>query len=318
MKRTAPSNQRQRKVATQERIKLWLHSHALSAKLTFIDIFSKPLGTLITLGIFGVVLCLPVGLYWVGNNLNVLTQHWQQGAEITVFMQEGATPTQVEAVVKSFSQRHDVAKITYLTPDQALADFKEHTELTVGLEMLDTNPLPSVLIIKPAYQDVDVLETLQHALLREPSVASAQLDIAWVMRLQALLNLIKHTVWVLATLLGAGLLLVTGNTIRSTLMERQQEIMVSKLVGATDAFVRRPFLYIGFWLGFCGSLLGLLIFQCIGLFLAKPTQEILATYASTWSPQGLSLMAFSSIIMMACALGVAGAWLSVGRYLRAL
>lgn len=318
MKRTVPNNQRQKKTSALERFKLWLRSHALSAKLTFIDIFSKPLSTLITLGIFAVVLCLPVSLYWVGNNMNVLTRHWQQGAEITVFMQDGATPAQVESVVKSFSQRHDVAKITYLTPDQALADFKQHTELTVGLEMLDTNPLPAVLIIKPAYQEVAVLEALQHALLKEPSVASAQLDIAWVQRLQAILNLMQHTVWVLAVLLGIGLLLVTGNTIRGTLMERQQEIMVSKLVGASDAFVRRPFLYIGFWLGFCGSLLGLLIFQCIGFFLAAPTQEILASYASSWSPEGLSFTAFMGIMMMSSALGVAGAWLSVGRYLRQL
>jgi cell division transport system permease protein len=312
------NNQRQKKVSAQDRVKWWLHSHVSSAKHTFIDIFSKPISTLTTLGIFAVVLCLPVSLYWAGKNLNILTQHWKQGAEITVFMQEGATPQQVEALVKSFSRRHDVANITYLTPDQALADFKEHTELAVGLDMLDANPLPSVLIIKPAYQDVDVLESLQYALLREPSVASAQLDIAWVMRLQALLNLIEHTVWVLAVLLGVGLLLVTGATIRSTLIERQQEIMVSKLVGATDAFVRRPFLYIGFWLGFCGSLFGLLIFQCIGLFLAKPTQEILATYASNWQPEALNAPTFISIILMACTLGIVGAWLSVGRYLRQL
>lgn len=287
----------------------------MAARSTFIDIFSTPISTLTTLSIFAVALCLPVGLYWTGHNLHVLTQHWQQGAEITVFMQDKATPGQVESVVQNFSRRHDVAKVTYLTPDQALADFKAHTEWTTGLEMLDTNPLPSVLIIKPAHQDIEVLETLQHALLQESSVASAQLDIAWVLRLQAILNLIEHTVWVLAVLLGAGLLLVTGNTIRSTLIERQEEIRISTLVGATDAFVRRPFLYIGFWLGFCGSLLGLLIFQVLGFLLTKPAQAILATYSTTWQPQGLSAMAFMNIMLMACALGIVGAWFSVSRYL---
>lgn len=306
------------KISPLQRFKMWLFSHVTAFKQSFKQIWAAPITSLTTLGVFAIVLCLPVALFWVSDNLQTLTQRWEQSGEITVFLKDDVTTTQAEALRKAWYQYAAVEKITYVSPEDALAEFSRLSNMTDVASALDKNPLPGVLIVTPSTHDLTALKQLRDELLAKPEVAVAQLDMEWVIRLQAILFILKQSVLTLGVLLGVGLLLVMANTIRSNLAEREAEIHLAKLVGATDRYVRRPFLYTGLWFGFLGSVLGLAVLWMAGMAMKAPMQHLLSAYASEWQPQALSPNILMAIIGLAMLLGMLGAWFSVSRYLRSL
>ncbi len=312
--KTRKSNKRQ-KTKSSHRFGMWRWQHLTECKRSFKYLWRTPLATLITLGVFAVVLCMPVGLYWASNNLNTIGQQWEQSGEITLFLQDGLPQEQAIGLVNQLHIQDNIAKVTYLSPDEALQQFKTMSDIGDSLAVLEYNPLPAVLTILPADVTVAALEQLQKDLDQMPEVATASIDVIWVLRMQAILNLLQKTVIVLGALLGLGLLLVVSNTIRGQLLQREQEIAVSKMVGASNGFVRRPFLYTGFWIGLLGSCFGLLILTLAGLFLRQPLNDLLLAYGSLWQPVSISLEIKAMIIVGSCVVAMMGAWIAVTRYL---
>lgn len=307
-------NKRQKPKKTH-RFKMWRWQHINECKRSFKTLWRTPIATIVALGVFAVVLCLPVGLYWASDNLNTIGQQWQQGGEITLFLQDELPQDQAIGLVNQLHLQDNIAQVAYLSPEEALMQFNTMTDMGDALAVLDYNPLPAVLTILPADMNVPALERLQSELDAIPEVATASIDVIWVLRMQAILNLLQQSVIVLGVLLSLGLLFVVSNTIRSQLVAREKEIEVNKMVGASDSFVRRPFLYTGFWIGLLGSGFGLLVLTIGGLFLKEPLYDLLQAYASQWQPTSLGWEAKLSIVAISCLVAMAGAYIAVSRYL---
>jgi cell division transport system permease protein len=312
--KTRKQNKRQKTKATH-RFGMWRWQHMTECKRSLKFLSRTPLATIVTLGVFAVVLCLPVGLYWVGNNLNSVASQFHQTGEITLFLQDNLPEEQAIGLVNHLQLQNNIAHVAYMSPEEALQQFQSMTDMGDSLAVLDYNPLPAVLTILPADLTVSALQKLQMELDLIPEVATASVDVIWVLRMQAILNLLQKTVLTLAILLGLGLLFVVSNTIRGQLLQREQEITVSKMVGASDNFVRRPFLYTGFWIGLFGSILGLTLLAVVGFFLQQPLYELLQAYASQWYPARLSWATKASIVAISCFVAMSGAYLAVTRYL---
>lgn len=299
----------------QSRLFRSAHSHVESAASTLKALCANPFTSLLTISIFAVIMSLPVALYWATLNVSQWVDPWAKGGEITAFMQKGVTVTQAQDIAIRFQQDPDVLAVKTISPEEALNEFNTFSGMKDLVTSLGENPLPVVLLITPKTFDSVVVDRLEGALKADPRVDQFQMDTAWVMRLQALLSLIEKITLVIAVLLSAGLLLVTGHSVHSAVMANTADIMIAKWVGATDAFVRRPFLYAGFWLGTIGSVLGLILVSISFSMVSPALDRVLESYGSQWEAQWLSLGAQIGIIALCAALGVIGAWIASTHYL---
>ena len=211
----------------------------------------------------------------------------------------------------------EVDSVDYLSPLQALNEFKAYSGFGDVLDTLDDNPLPGVLLIQPAAQNTlpKQIEALQQQLKADPIVDDVRVDMQWVRRLHELMSLAQKLVLALGGLLALGVLIVIGNTIGLAIENRRDEIVIVKLVGGTNAFVRRPFLYTGIWYGLGGGLLTVLILTMGLAWFAGPVAKLTDLYQSHFQLQGLGWQNTLSLVLGAIILGWLGAWLAVGRHL---
>lgn len=200
---------------------------------------------------------------------------------------------------------------------QALKEFKKISGFGNAIEALGGNPLPHVLTIQPVVDSTrpDKIRHLLKQLNQKKQVELAQLDLQWVKRLYAMLEIAQRGIWVIASLLGLAVLLVVGNTIRLDIQNRREEIEVTKLIGGTDAFIRRPFLYTGLWYGISGGLLAWLLTALSMSLLDNSVEHLAALYNSGFELRGLNASEAFSLIGFSCFLGLAGSWIAVGRHL---
>jgi cell division transport system permease protein len=289
--------------------------HRQACLHSFKQLWQAPLSTFITLGVIALVMALPLGLFWISSNINNVTAQWNKGGELTLFLQDNISSEAALALSNRISMKPEIRHVDYRTPDQALSEFKNMTNMGDVMVALDSNPLPGVMIIQPKLTTLDELQALKTDLSKLPEVAMAQLDIAWVQRLNALLGMLEQLIITLAVLLGSGLLFVVGNTTRTAIAQRQQEILVSKLVGASDSYVCRPFLYTGLWYGLLGSVLSLWVLASVGFSLSAALNALLESYQSQWRPAFISFPAMMGIILFSILLSMLGAWIAVRRYL---
>ena len=299
----------------QSRLSRWAQLHGENATATMKELCQNPFASLLTMSIFAVIMSLPVGLYWATLNLSHWINPWADGGEITVFMHKGVSMMQVQEVSNRFKQDVDVAKVSIITPEEALKEFNAFSGMQDVVTAIGENPLPTVLLITPKSFEPEVITRLEGVMKADPRIEQFQFDTAWVVRLQAILSLAEKATWVIAVLLGAGLLLVTGHSVRTAVLARSSEITIAKWVGAPDAFVRRPFLYAGFWLGTIGSVMGLILVSISFAMVAPALNRVLESYGSQWEPQWLSWGLQLEIIALCALLGVVGAWIASTQYL---
>jgi cell division transport system permease protein len=304
-----------KKISFSDKIHSLLIQHRQACVSSFMQLWQTPVASFITLGVIAVVMALPLGLYAVSKNINTVTEQWNKGGELTLFLQDNLSKEQVATLKKNIASQSGVAKVTYRSPEHALNEFQTMAQMGDVMVALDSNPLPGLMIVEPAFTDVNQLQNLKTELSTLPEVSMAQLDIAWVQRLNALLGMLNQLVFTLAILLGVGLLFVVGNTTRTAIAQRQQEILVAKLVGANDAYVCRPFLYTGFWYGLLGATLSLLVLGLVGVSLAPALDTLLQSYQSQWRPEFIGLRAMLGTLGFAILISMLGAWLAVWRYL---
>jgi len=281
---------------------------------------NQPFATLMTMGVVAVALGLPLFLNLFLVNVRVATGNWNDAFDLSVYMDKKASTTRVQSLAKQLRQREDVAQVRVITADQALAEFRESSGFGKALDALTDNPLPDTLVVTPSLvaSTPQGTDALKNAIAGMADVQAVQLDTEWVKRLHALLEVLRRVVWLTAGLLGAGVVLIVGNTIRLDILNRRAEIEVMKLVGATDGFARRPFLYSGVWYGLGGGLMALILVVIAVAILAKPVDGLARLYGSQFRLQGLGFTTAAEVLALAVSLAWLGSWLAATRHIQAI
>jgi cell division transport system permease protein len=277
-----------------------------------------PLATLLTLIVIAVALALPTGLAVLVDNLRYATGDVDHALDFSVHFKQKTPIERVQQLASNARQRPGIGSVTVKTADEALAEFKQASGFGDALTALADNPLPHHLIVRPAptASGPAEIEGMRRYFEAFPEVDMVQLDLDWVRRLHSLLDLLHRVFWVVVTVLGLGVLAVVGNTIRLEIQHRRAEIEVTKLVGGSNAFVRRPFLYTGLFYGLGGALLAALIVVGAMAWLDQAVGELSAQYGSRFTLQGLGHRGLGILVGMGVVLGWLGAYVSTGRHLR--
>ena len=277
----------------------------------------NPLASFMTSAVIAIALALPANMFIAINNVSQMSVGWDSSTVISLFLKTSIDQKQAEKLAKKLRLHKDIESIQITTKEQGLETFKELSGFGDALKFLTTNPLPIVLKIKPIVdpQRPDKINHLVKELKAKKDVEIAQLDIQWVKRLYSILELAHKGVWIIGSLLALAVLLIIGNTIRLDIQNRREEIEVAKLIGASDAFIRRPFLYTGLWYGLSGGLLAWLLTSISLQLLSDPVHNLATLYNSNFHLTGLSLEDALSMVGISCLLGLGGSWMAVGRHL---
>lgn len=297
----------------RSRLRVWFEQHLHGLAFSLGRAVRKPWATALTVAVMGVALALPLGLSIVMDNLRHFAGSVQQSREINLFLKLQVDTAAAERLAATLRGRSDVAGVEVRTPAQALEQFRQDSGLGEALDALGENPLPTLLIVTPAGDDDARLVAALRAL---PEADLVQHDALWRQRLDNWLRFGQRVVQVLAVLLGLGALLVVGNTVRLDIQSRREEIGVLQLLGASDGFIRRPFLYLGIWYGLGAGLVALGLLGAAGLALAGPLAELSASYGSRFALKGLDALHSGMVLVGTVLLGWLGAWLVTGHFLR--
>lgn len=305
------------KVSFATRIKSWGLEHQRVAKDSFNRLIKQPFNSAITIAVIAIALALPSAFYVLLGNAHEIGKQWDSTTQISLYLDRRANDNAINNLQKELALWPEIDKITLISKEQGLADFRKHSGFSDVLAHLSNNPLPAVLEILPqdSIDNSEKAKALLHKLEQQSLVETAQLDMEWLERLALMLEIGQRLTFALVILLSLGVLLIIGNTIRLEIENRRDEIIVAKLVGATDAFVRRPFLYTGLWYGLAGGLVSSLIVNFSLWLLSTPTQALAASYQSQFTLLGISFADTASLWCIAALLGYFGAWLSVGKHL---
>jgi cell division transport system permease protein len=312
-----PQGAVQSKSRFTDRFDAWMAHHSTTAIDSLLRLMQTPIQSLMTWLVVAIAVALPAVLYIALTNVQSIGYSWQDSSQISVFLHKTVNENQAEDLRKRWEGRNEVATVTYVSPTSALEEFKVASGLGTVVDSLDENPLPGVLLVQPglAGNTPVALATLEQDLKADPLVADVRIDMQWVKRLHQFMTLAQRVVIALASLLALGVILVIGNTIRLAIENRRDEILVVKLVGGTDAYVRRPFLYTGLWYGLGGGLLALVLLG-IGLsWLAGPVAQLADLYQSNFRLQGLGFIHSLQLVLLSGVTGLLGAWIAVGRHL---
>ena len=298
-------------------LQVYLLRHMQVALNSLGRLYRAPLASLMTAAVIGIALALPAGLYLLTGNLQQLSTRWDGAASLSLFLQHTASERQAQTLREKLLSWPEIEHIDLISPEQALSEFRELSGFGDTLDVLEENPLPAV---KPVAESTDgeSISRLLERLRKLPEIELAQLDLQWVKRFNAIVDIVQRSIWVMATLLGLAVLLITGNTIRLEIQSRREEIEVTKLIGATNAFIRRPFLYSGLWYGVIGALLATLLVELAFLQLATPVGQLAGLYQSGFSLQTLAFSDTLLLLLSGALLGLLGAWLAVGRHMSAI
>ena len=295
----------------------WLLRHAQNALAALGRLARQPLATLMTAGVIGIAIALPSGLYLLIDNVRTLTGGWDGGSSISLFLAEDLDDRQAEKVRARIAQRPDVAEARLISREQALQEFRRRSGFGEALDLLDHNPLPAVVLVRPAPDAASAEATgrLAKELEGFREIDMVRVDLQWVRRLEAITRTLERGIYLLAGLLSAAVLLIIGNTVRLEIQNRHSEIEVIKLVGGTDAFIRRPFLYEGLWYGLLGALIAIALVVGGLALMQGPVQRLAGLYQSDFSLDILTSGTLLAVLLGGPLLGLAGAWLAVNRHL---
>ncbi|KAA0874478.1 permease-like cell division protein FtsX [Nitrincola tapanii] len=304
------------RVSQRNRLSSWLRHH-LSVALTSLQrILRTPLASFMTLAVLAIALALPSFMWTVVHNVQQFAAGWDTHPRISLYLHQQVSDERAEQMSLELMLHPGLSGVELIDRDKGLQDFARYSEFANLISLFERNPLPAVILVLPTDHTLLALQGLQQELSVLPEVQEAQLDLEWLQRLGAYLNVLERFTWVVSGLLALAVLLIVGNTLRMTLESRRDEIIVTKLVGATDAWVRRPFLYTGFWLGLCGAILAsVLVFLAMEMIRA-PVDRLAQLYMSSFSLQGLGAQGLTTLIAIGVALGWLGAFVSTGRHLR--
>ncbi len=279
---------------------------------------SQPFASLLTVLVIAIALALPAGLRVLVNNAGALNDSWQGAADFAVYLKIDVSAENAARLARTIRARPDVANVTLIDRAKALEEFRAKSGFGEALDALEGNPLPHTLVVRPNSGATGNVEAVAAAIRALPETDLVQLDTAWVTRLRAMLALAGRMVDLATVLLAIAVTVVIGNTIRLEINSRSVEIEVVKLVGGTDGFIRRPFLYLGFWYGLAGAVAAAVVVAAALLALEPPVRAVATLYGSGFTLTGLPLRETVILVVGGALLGWAGAWLATARHLKAI
>ncbi len=284
------------------------------------QLWRTPVATFLTVAVIGITLALPAGLYVAIENVQRVASGWEDNGQISLFLKQDLPEPAIEKLSDKIRRLPAVSWVDYVSREAALAEFKKLSGFGEALGALERNPLPPVLVVHPAAKHAHpkALQSLLQELRRYNEVELAQLDLEWVQRLYAMLDVARQGVLILTAGLAVAVLLIIGNTIRLAVLNRRDEIEIIKLIGGTNAFIRRPFLYSGTLQGLFGGFLAWLLIGIGLLLLSGPVHRLASLYGSLFTLENLGFLATLTLIGTGGLLGWLGSRLAVGRHLRAI
>jgi cell division transport system permease protein len=296
----------------------WFRLHAQSLAGAFGRIGNTPIGALLNILVVAIALALPAAMQVLLVNVGSMAPAFDDAADFTVYLDLAVDEDRGRDLEQAIGARADVESTRFISNIEGLAELRARSGFGGALDSLTENPLPHVIKVRPRPASLERLDALATELDALDSVELVQLDRQWVERLRAILALGTRMADIVTALLAAAVLLVIGNTIRLEINNRRTEIEVLKLVGATDGFIRRPFLYTGFCLGLLGALAAVVLIESGLLLLAGPVRDLATLYATDFAMTGLELRGMGILLAGGAVLGWLGAWIAAARHLRAI
>jgi len=297
----------------------WLNQFKDAFGFSIKRLWFNPLATWITFAVIALALALPTGLYVLLINLEGLTSEEREVPTISLFLKQHITAQEAYDHAILLSEKPEITGVTVITREQAADKFKQITGFNEILKTLGNNPLPHVLVVTPRLHLLGQLQTdfdtFADSLKKYGIVDNVQIDVEWVQRLGGIIQIAERVTLVIAILLAITVLLVVGNTIRLDIENRREEITVLQLMGATNHYIRRPFLFTGIWYGLFGGIFGLVIVHFSLLFLVAPVNYLATLYENEFIISGVGFEITFKILLLSSLLGMIGAWLAVGRHL---
>ena len=309
------ANVRRRRPATSNRISAWLLHHLQSLIFSLGKIYQAPTTTIMTVAVIGITLSLPGGFYLFLKNIDAVSGDFRSTTQISLYLDLGVEESRGRALQKEIAAMANVESTDFISREQALEEFRDSSGFGKSIDTLSSNPLPHTIVVQPGEVDGFGARNLLNALQAMPEVEIAKLDTEWLERLYTIVEIARRSVTIITILFACAVLLIIGNTIRLDIQNRYQEIIVTKLIGATDAFIRRPFLYGGVWYGLFGGIISWLIVEIGYLAIASPLERLSFLYQSDATLITFSFGDFIILISSSTLLGLAGSWIAVARHL---
>lgn len=301
-------------------IGVYFERHAQTLVAALGRMTRQPLATLMTVMVIGIALALPAAFALLVRNAHAATGAWDSAIELSVYFKRGVGLAKAEQLAHALEERSGVAAVELIPSDAALKEFREFSGFGAALDALTDNPLPHALIVRPAADHTSpaAVDALKRHVQNWPEVDLVQVDTEWVKRFHTMLDVLRRVLGLVAALLAAGVVVIVGNTIRLDIENRRSEIEVTKLVGGSDSFVRRPFLYTGFWYGLVGGALACGLVALGAGLLQEPVNRLAGLYGSDFRLSGLDPRTIAALLGGGALLGWLGSWLAASRHLRAI
>ncbi|WP_313758204.1 permease-like cell division protein FtsX [Atlantibacter hermannii] len=282
------------------------------------DLKSKPFATFLTIMVIAISLTLPSVCYMVYKNVNQAATQYYPSPQITVYLDKALDDDAAQRVVGQLQAEPGVEKVNYLSREEALGEFRNWSGFGGALDMLEENPLPAVAVIVPKldFQGTEALNTLRDRVTRVQGVDEVRMDDSWFARLSALTGLVGRVAAMIGVLMVAAVFLVIGNSVRLSIFARRDTINVQKLIGATDGFILRPFLYGGVLLGFSGAFLSLILSEILVMRLSSAVTDVARVFGTSFDLNGLSFDECLLLLLVCSMIGWLAAWLATVQHLR--
>ncbi|MDH3746803.1 MAG: permease-like cell division protein FtsX [Gammaproteobacteria bacterium] len=298
-------------------VSIWFRRHVETATGSLGRLARQPFASLMIVLVIGITLALPAALNLIIKNAAAVSGAWDDALDFSVFLDRQLTLSEAEGLAQLIRQRADVEAVTLVSADDALLEFKQQSGFGDAMDQLSHNPLPHTLVVRPSPANTgQSMILLREELANLPETELVQVDTEWVQRFHAILDIVRQAIFIGGVLLAAAIIVIIGNTIRLDIQNRRDEIEVTKLIGASNAFVRRPFLWTGFWYGLLGGLLAIALVQ-YGIYLLQPPVARLAgLYQSGAAVLTFDLAEVGTIIGIGVGLGLVGSWFAAARHMR--
>lgn len=295
----------------------WILRHASTALGSLGRLVRQPFASLMTLLVIAVTLALPASLHLVIKNAEAISGSWENALDFSIYLKMDTSLQQAQKLAALIEQRADVLSVSLVSADEALRDFKRESGFGDALDHLATNPLPHALTVRPSPANTaSAMQTLQEELTNLAETDLVQVDTEWVQRFHAFLEIAERAGLMAAVLLGMAIIVIIGNTIRLDIQNRREEIEVTKLIGASNSFIRRPFLYSGLWYGLGGGFLALALVSYGLHLIAVPVSRLAGLYGNSFALVALEPAESLVVLGVGVFLGLTGSWTAATRHMR--
>jgi len=308
------------RISLPRRFLMFWVRHLQQAIASLGEMWRTPSASMMTIAVLGVSLALPASFHLLLKNTQTLSAQWEHAAEITLFLNKTQSVNKQQQFVRRIGLYPEIESVRYISSDEGMEEFKALSGFGEALNYLDENPLPAVVLITPQARlsSAQGAQMLLDKLLNEQEVAEGKLDIQWLERLEAMLDLVSQVIIIIAVLLLTSVILIIGNTMRLAILNRRSEIEVLKLIGATDAFIQRPFLYTGLWFGVISGILAATLSEIMLIWMEQVVHNFAVLYQSNFRLQGLSFSEFLLLMALSGALGLFSSMRSVRHHIKAI